>query len=191
MKNSECLPFKVAVDDIIPQVMNNWHLFNDCTLRQNYDGSAHRDTKTIFIRWSKENTSTAVFNTTSAIDYPASYKLNLVRDFVDDVATELNTFNLGRILIVSLRPGGKIIPHVDEGLYADSFERFHIPLQEEGKSPFFVASPDGSVETVNMKKGHVYWFNHKARHWAENNGTQDRIHLIMDCSVTKYHRERQ
>ena len=93
----------------------------------------------------------------------------------DALAEELQG-ELGRALIVRLRPGGEVLPHIDDGSYYAIRDRYHLPI---------ASKPGGSIlgtsrEEVEMKPGELWWLPNKQRHWARNLSATDRIHLIFD-----------
>lgn len=58
--------------------------------------------------------------------------------------------------------------------------RFHLPIQTNIKSNVFL---DG--EWFHYEEGKIYFFNNGCVHCAENNGDEDRLHLVWDCVYTK------
>ncbi len=166
-------------------------IWGEITDRQTTPGSPHSDTKSIFLRWCASKDIPAVFTEIPAIDYPAMDKLMEVWPLLHEIENLVGSKQLGRVMIVKLEAGGMIDAHVDEGAYADHYERFHLPLQSNKDNCFFVESDDGTGgEFATMLPGELWWFNHKKRHWASNLGDQPRIHLIIDAVAPKYRRER-
>lgn len=188
MSQFQLLKSGIDVKPLILALEQCEYLFGEHTFRQNYEGSAHRDTETIFLKWAKNNTRENIQQGLSVVDMPELQILPEAEVLIDR-ATELVGARVeGRALIVRLKPGGKIIPHADSGLYADTFERFHLCLQSDG-SEFFVEE-DGFSTSFFMKPGELWWFNHKCTHWAENDSKIPRINLIIDGICPKYRRER-
>lgn len=158
-------------------------LWGDITVRQDYPGSAHHDTDCIFLRGPRSFTPADYFFDLGSYDYPAMDKLAVVlvpllRPLLEDV---LQVEELGRVLIVRLKPGGVIDPHVDEGDYADHFARFHVALTGGAGSTLTVGG-----ETQHFAPGECWWFNHKAEHCGANMGAEPRIHLILDAVAPRY-----
>lgn len=176
---------KLYTDKLLEQISENSHWWNDVTKRQDTDGSPHNYTKTIFLRWTKELTTHAAFNDIKAINYPAFTELNEALKIVHEVLHLVGSTQLGRVLLVALEPGGIITPHADEGLYADSYERFHVCLSSKDGNLFFCGN-----ESVHMKEDELWYFNHKTIHSLINKSDHPRIHLIVDCIAPKYRRER-
>jgi aspartyl/asparaginyl beta-hydroxylase (cupin superfamily) len=79
-------------------------------------------------------------------------------------------------ILVVLPSGKNIPPHTDTGLFFDLYSRIHIPIITNPKCLFTV---DG--ETIHMKAGELWEINNHKKHSVENNGEEDRIHLIIDC----------
>jgi hypothetical protein len=169
-------------------------LFKEITARQDTAGSYHQDTETIFIRWTKEQTVYAAFNDLVAVDYPAVKNLpELTRPLVQIMQTlqVRRAEDIGRILIVRFKPKGFIAPHIDEGAYADHYERVHLSITSEPGNHFMVESDPDRGEFVHMEPGSLYWFNHKKKHSVVNFSDKPRIHMIVDAVIPALRRERE
>lgn len=167
-------------------------LWGEITARQDHPASPHRDTEAIFLRWCAGRDVQSVFTDLHAVEYPAFHTLHRQTwPLLDLIYANVGGRELGRAVLVNLKPGGYITPHVDEGAYADHFERFHLPLCS-GVDNFFHVEGEGAqpTQTVHMKPGELWWFNHKQPHWVANSSKQPRIHLIVDIVAPKYRRER-
>lgn len=185
----ECLISDLDVRPLMRSLETHSDLWNENTARQTTPGSPHGDTQTIFLKWSSQWSIEAVFNDIEAIDLPAFYALPEARTLIANIVEFVRPTRVGRAIIVSLKPGGVIQPHVDEGHYADTYERFHCVLQSGSDCTFHVGRPQ-VYETAEMKAGEVWWFNHKRRHWVTNRSDQPRIHLILDLVAARYRMER-
>jgi len=164
------------VTPLVSQLNANPELWNRQTIRQSYPGSAHADTKCIFIRGPLGFTPELYFNDLGSVDYREEQcALPAAMELVDYVCSMLGVTELGRVLIVKLKAGSAVTPHVDEGRYADHFTRLHIVLTS---NPRCVNVTGGRVD--HWKPGSVWWFNHKLKHFAINDGKTDRIHMIVD-----------
>jgi quercetin dioxygenase-like cupin family protein len=162
--------------DLVP-VLEAIHpmAWREVTIRQEYAGSAHRDTESIFLR---APTSTAdIFNCLDSIELEAWQHLG-VAEFLTPVLDAIGARELGRVMLVKLKAGGFIRPHTDEGAYARYFARFHVVLA--GHCRFHCGA-----EEVAMAPGEVWWFNHQKEHEVCN-GNADRIHLIFDACAPGY-----
>jgi hypothetical protein len=166
------------------------HLWYEHVGRQSYEGSAHRDTETIFLRWCQGETVEAAFTELDAIDYPGIFQLPESRTLIAEVLRLVESDQVARVIITRLKPGGLISAHADEGVYADHYERFHVPLVSEQGNMFFVKHSEDNGEYAEMKPGELWWFNHKKVHAVINESNQHRIHLIVDCLAPKYRRDR-
>ena len=163
---------------LVKALKANKDLWKDITVRQQYEGSAHADTECIFIRGPAQLTPAAFFNQTDTINYPAQRILPEAMALVEDVCSHLNASRVGRVMIVKLKPSGKVREHVDEGRYADAFSRFHIVLQT---NDWCINGTDGVAN--HWEEGELWWFNHKLPHRAANSGPTPRVHLIFDAVV--------
>lgn len=185
MHNFECLRTGLVVYPLVRALSKQPELWNEISTRQDYPGSAHLDTESIFLRWCKGLDVEAAFTEIPAFDFPAMGKLPEARELINETLQLAGATELGRVLIVSLRAGGKILPHADEGAYADHYERFHIVLESEEGNIFNCGN-----ESERMRPGELWCFNHKTKHEAWNHSANPRIHLIIDAVAPKYRKER-
>lgn len=130
------------------------------------------------------------FTDLTAVNYPAYETLKTTWPLIGHVLDRVKAKELGRVLITSLAAGGTIIPHADEGDYADHYERFHIALQSDRGNVFSVEDVIGCGEYAFMAPGELWWFNHKKRHAVFNGSDTPRIHLVIDAVAPNYRRER-
>ena len=82
--------------------------------------------------------------------------------------------------LVILRSGSKIYPHRDDD--ADNVEaaygychRIHIPVQTNSSVVFTIAGEDR-----HLKYGEIVEIDNLAEHSVVNNGSEDRIHVLID-----------
>jgi hypothetical protein len=80
-----------------------------------------------------------------------------------------------RIMLAKLTAGGNIKAHKDGNEAATFPHKIHIPIVTNPKALFFV-----NPKTFHMEAGKAYEVNNLAVHYAENTGTEDRIHLIFE-----------
>lgn len=154
--------------------------WEDISIRQQYPGSAHRDTECIFLRGPA---SFLNFFDTTAQDYPRLEPLMptlmpVMRPLLH--LLQCSGAGIGRIMLVRLNPRGHVRIHTDTGPYADAFQRHHVVLSSNehcsyhcGESTIH-ASHDGGVP------GDCFWFDHHKPHYSHNHGDTPRVHLIVD-----------
>lgn len=188
----KCLNTDMDVRPLLESIAAQPNLWNEITARQNTPGSPHADTQSIFLRWTPRQDIEAVFSDVDCIDYPALEHLSAARALIAETAKLVGAIQVARVMIVNLHPGGIIDPHPDEGVYADSFERFHLCLQADFGNEFHVQEPGQPYhwQTAEMRPGDLWWFDHKRVHWVENRSNTGRVHMIMDMSAPKFHVER-
>jgi len=156
-----------------------WHEF---TARQTYPGSAHHDTECIVLRGPNPDSTISVFDDCDSVAWPALELLPECTRLVIRLMDNQISLAVGRVMVVRLKPGGVIDPHVDEGAYADVYSRFHIPLISGVGNAFTCGD-----ETVTMLPGTAWRFDHKQRHHVHNDSPDWRTHLIVD--LVPYHVE--
>lgn len=176
-----------AVEEIVRQP---W-LWDEITARQDLEGSPHHDTRAIYLRWCKDQSPEAAFKVNQTIYYPAAEMLSATVKLARKVVDVANGRRWARVMVVALRKnGGAIDPHIDEGEYADVYSRFHLPLVTDEGCQFYGGTSPGCGEFVHMRRGEVWWFNHKRPHWVFNGSPYNRVHLIVDCIAPDHWVER-
>lgn len=144
-------------------------------LRQLYAESAHADTETIVLRG--PTTLENLFDNLECMDFGVIHQLRASRALIHHVAEFLNAREVGRLMLVRLKEGGQIRPHIDEGAYARYYARFHLVLDSNPECSFRCGE-----EKVVMAPGELWWFNHQVTHSVLNSGPA-RTHLIMDFAA--------
>jgi hypothetical protein len=80
-----------------------------------------------------------------------------------------------RMLFVKLLPGGSIPLHHDTGRSMRTSHRIHLPLVTNDGVEFTVGD-----KTRYLLPGELWEINNRHRHTVTNNGTEGRVHMIMD-----------
>lgn len=155
--------------------------FRDDTRRQDYDGSPHHDTQTILLRGPAGNVSRETwFSDVEHADTPLLESWPSARELIAKISESHQRRSglvpqFGKIMVVSLKPGGFVDWHVDQGEYADAHDRFHLCLVPSVGSALY-----SGMESLVLQWGTLAFFNNHALHSAVNFGQSDRIHLIFD-----------
>lgn len=150
-------------------------LWDAFTLRQSLPGSAHHDTKCIPLRG---NLSFPFALDITRTRTPYSDLLPECMSLANKLIAGLPVLEVGNVLLASLRAGGSIDPHVDEGPYADYFQRIHIVV-DSGPGNLFIV--DGITHAP--RNGDVFIFNHHVTHSVENHSEKERVHMIVDVKL--------
>lgn len=171
----------VDVQPLLHSLTRQPHLWNANTFRTTFPNTPHADVDDILLRFS----DTENCDTTGKVigdDYPvfhhAWHALPEARPIILDLMRWTKAYELGRVLISRLKPGGQILAHADnDGSYVntDDRARYHVVLQGLPGSLYHTGN-----ETVCMQTGEVWWFNAHEVHAVENNSADDRIHLLVD-----------
>lgn len=86
------------------------------------------------------------------------------------------------VRLLNLSAGSVIKPHRDMELAFEQGEaRLHIPIFTNPNVEFYV-----NEDRVVMNEGECWYINANIKHHVTNNGTTDRIHLIVDCKVNEW-----
>jgi hypothetical protein len=180
--NFELLVSGLDVKPMLLALENMPELWKECTIRQEYPNTCHADTENIFLRGPKTLTHNDYFFDYGSYDYPAMDRLGeTLIPLVKPVFEKLQITEMGRMIIVKLKPHGIVKTHVDEGDYADHFSRFHICLQAEEGSTLTAYN-----ESKHFSPGEAWWFNHKSVHFGTNDSDIPRIHIIFDAVTPLY-----
>lgn len=117
------------------------------------------------------------------------------RDTVSTIAALTGAMEIGKISIIRLRAGGRILPHVDgmgsrvcdicqaarasQCMYFKRYpNRLHLAIASNPECLF-----EAGGETVCMAPGELWVFNQRVQHGVTNAGSTDRIHLLFDARV--------
>lgn len=180
--NFKQLHQSIDPNPLLASLVEHADLWSEDARRQDFPGSPHHDTQVIHIRRQVTETVEAVFDEIEAEDTVAAHLLidallPTMRQILDAIGERAA---MGRVMVTRLPPGGVIDRHMDEGRYADHYDRFHLCLQADG------ARFECGGETIAMAPGDLWWFNHKQPHLVWNEGKVDRIHLIVDVAAPKF-----
>lgn len=178
MKNFEKIPYNVDVQPLLEQLKANPQLWNEYSERKLGD-SPHADMEDIWVRFRPKSELTEVKHFAEP-HIPTWYPSRTILTEAERISLNMMAYfrcvQLGGVLITKIPPGGQIKPHDDKGRWHPEFfnTKIYIPIQ----------SNDGCVNTcledsVNMKAGEVWTFDNLKTHSVENNGTGDRITLII------------
>ena len=182
MTDFQRIHHRTTLEPLIRQIENHPELWNQHPLRTKYTGTVHSDSSDIWIKYNDVNAKDLIdemFNGKNAINYPAFYVLSGVYGLLSSLMQRVRGERLGRVLVTKLPPGGKILPHIDEGETSSYYDRFHIVLSEGG---YFSCGKS----KIKMRFGEIWWFNNQKTHSVENDSENDRIHLIVDIRLAEF-----
>lgn len=180
LSNFQTIAEKLHFPALMTALEANPEAWKEFTLRQDYAGSAHRDTESIVFCGPRPDGD--IFNDIEQTWYrpvdgplfvPAMQAVGACLRHITDIGDR------GRIMLVKLKAGGHITPHVDEGAYADYYDRFHLVLS--GHCDFRCGDT-----FYSPMPGDFFWFNHKKEHEVWNGTEEDRVHLIVDIVAPEY-----
>jgi len=136
--------------------------------------SVHSRTKTVPLIWDEKKQGKVYWETYQNF----KEELNIVENFLND---NIGHGEIETAILINLPSKKNIDRHYDRGTYFQSFHRVHIPIITNEKCLFEI---DGEVK--NLKQGEVWEINNDAKpHSVENQGEEDRIHLLIDYNKFK------
>lgn len=182
MRNFLKLADGVDVYPIAHALVRHPELWDQNPFRTTFPNTPHVDVSDILLRFSdtsKCDTTTHVIGDDHPIWLPpADILFPHCQHLVYGLMAQTKAYQLDRLIISRIRPGGQILPHADnEGSYvqADDRARYHIAIQGLPGSLYNCGG-----DTVQMLTGQVWWFNAHEVHSVVNNSVDDRIHLLVD-----------
>lgn len=115
------------------------------------------------------------------------YKDTPLLDGCDYIKTVLDFFACEKtsVRLMKLNAGAVIKEHTDHEMSFEEGEvRFHIPVQTNEQVDFYILN-----EKIPMKEGQCWYLNLSLKHRVSNGGTEDRVHLVIDCLVNDWIKE--
>jgi hypothetical protein len=160
---------------LIAEIRQNRELWNVDQRRQR-SIDVHAETNSIYLRHGVREPGVEIRKEDIEVSAmsPAWDRFPNVTRVMTDLASQEGG-EVGRAMVVRLKPQGKVYGHIDFGSYYAHRDRYHLVIQ----------SPSGSEmkcedECAVFRQGEVFCFNNKVRHEAFNASNDWRIHLIFD-----------
>ncbi len=184
MKNFECIAKGLDVIPLRHAITRHPELWNKNRFRTTYQNTPHKDVDDIWLRYSEMKDTSDISETinvlsaTKAVWYEGAKTLSQFKPIVLDLMRRVEAYELERLLITRIVPGGVILPHADDQgpyVHLGDIARYHVVIQGLPGSLFRCGD-----ETVCMETGDVWWFNAHEVHEVLNNSTDDRIHMLVD-----------
>lgn len=166
-------------DLIVPE---HWNII---TGRQEVFGP-HRETQSIFLRSvpdpaAKENYDMN-FGPGFMIDHEIKPHYDLAFNPILDELKKIIPVEEWAATIIKLPAGKTVKKHKDVYPTPPNLHRIHLPLVTNSQVYFYCG-----LSRINMKVNTFYEvFNLTYPHWVENNGSTDRIHLVIDVMGEYY-----
>jgi hypothetical protein len=161
------------INSILYKIIENKLSWDDYKYRQERYKD-HEETKTIPLIWCEKFKEIKKWE-----PYYSIFKdeIDLIEKYLRN-----NLSNTGRIMsfvLINLPAGKSIKRHRDSNPVGNRFNRchrIHIPIKTNTECIFEI---DGDIK--NLKEGEIWEINNvKKLHSVSNNGTSDRIHLLID-----------
>lgn len=181
--NFEKFPLPIDITPLLEQLEAHPELWDEHPERKDWEGSPHAAMSDIWVRFRPKS---ELIERKHAAEphipawYPSRKALPQVEKIALDLMAYFRAVQLGGVLITKIPPGKCIEPHHDRGRWHPEFFncKIYIPLQ----------SNEGCLnrcenDAINMKAGEVWSFDNLKVHSVENNGTEDRITLIISMRV--------
>jgi hypothetical protein len=139
--------------------------------------AVHRSTQSIYLIMDEDGRHT------DPTEYPALAEYQgVLQPLLDYVRSQfeqtIESSYFVRMLFVKLLAGGAIPPHFDTGRSMRKSHRIHLPLVTNDGVKFVVGET-----TKNLLPGELWEINNRNKHTVKNNGSEDRVHMIMDLVI--------
>lgn len=156
-------------------------LWNEYPLRTMHAGTAHAEVDDIWLMFNAmPDDPSEVIDDIRVEPYRAWHVLHPLRGMALDLMRRVDGVSLGRVLVTRLKPGARILPHVDQGAPAEYFTRYQIALQSLPGAVFRIEG-----EEVIFRTGDAWLIDNRKEHEVINNSADDRIVLIVDVRIPK------
>lgn len=174
--------------DVIPtriSLQTQPELWNTHNERKEFDGTSHAGTSDIWVRYNDPAKLAEGYDTfTSEHDsvwHPAYRSLPQLRPIIFGLMARCEATRLGGVLITKIPAGGAVLPHVDAGWHPEYYNfKVYVPIQSNTQCANYVED-----ERVVMDPGDAWYFDNTKVHEVKNDGTDDRITLIVCMRVEK------
>jgi hypothetical protein len=183
MKNYLKIADHVDVLPLLLELQRQPQLWDRNPARLNPQGP-HAQTHDIWLRYKDETENVASGDYTSfrapheSVWYPAYYALPAARPLIFGLMSRVEGEALGGVLIYSVPPGARILPHVDHGWHVEHFEKFNVCLQSNPKARFIFRS---NGEEMVAQRGDTHHFFNTVEHEVVNDGEDD--HIVMTVCI--------
>jgi len=155
--------------------------------KEGYENSPHKGSSDIWLRYNdekpfKEKGDWSGFHGPhDPVFYPEWYALPQARPIVFGMMARVEGTRLGGILITRVPPGGRILPHTDDGWHVHHYNtKLYVVLQG---NPHCINRVED--EQVAMAPGEAWYFDNTKEHEVVNDGPDDRISLIISVRCEK------
>ena len=163
---------------LLGEVLRQPDLWKADTYLRDYPQGPFGDTETIFLRFppaSVTELERGARDPHECVWMDGWLHLPAARGLVHSLVTRTSAERIGRVMINKLKPGGRIYAHADTPEHAQYWDRYHLVLQSSPGCNFRCGD-----EQVWMPPGTAWWFQNALEHEVLNNGSVDRIHLVVD-----------
>lgn len=171
----------IGTADVLPvlhQLQRQPELWKADTYLRDYPQGPFGDTETVFVRFppaSVTELERGDRDQHECVWMDGSIHLPAARKLIFDLMARTEGERIGRVMINKLKCGGRVFPHADTPVHANYWDRYHVVLQSSPGCDFRCGD-----ERVYMPPGQVWWFQNANEHEVINNGSVERIHMIID-----------
>lgn len=138
----------------------------------------------------KETSSVFLYDHDAAWSLGQQYKVSVnnaqkeMLSLIEGIVSSLELIHdgkVGKCLFIKLPSRKSVGEHTDKLDYLGAVRRHHIPIITNDNVAFIVNN-----EIKNMKVGECWEINNSYMHSVENNGDEDRVHLMIDIMPNKF-----
>lgn len=180
----------VDVGPLALEIARQPGLWNQHMRRLTIDGSPHRETDDIWLRY-KESASneksgdwTSFYAEHDPVWYDGYYALPAARKLIFDLMARVEGERLGGIIIYRVPAGKQIYVHTDEAWHAQYYEKFNFSIKSQPGCVFYYPKNDEGMES---NTGDVFWFKNTVPHGVLNQSKEDQI--IMTVCIKTHQKE--
>lgn len=179
MKYFQHIASGIDVNGVALALARQPELWNVHGERREFDGTSHACTSDIWIRYNDPanmvNGYDAYTSEHDSVWHPAYAKLPQLRPIIFGLMAQVEAVRLGGVLITKIPPGGRVLPHVDQGWHPEYYNtKIYVPILSNPQCVNRVED-----EHVAMAPGDAWYFNNTVEHEVMNDGDSERVTLII------------
>lgn len=177
----------VNVEQLASELEAHPDLWDEHTLRKDYETSPHKQMSDIWVRFAAREDGKLLVDMSKPhlpVWYRAWQELPALRPIVFNLMARVEGEVLGGVLVTRIPPGCGLVPHRDSSWHVDYYSKYYLSIQSE-PGAVFGCREDGVEELLEPKPGEIWLFDNHKLHWVDNKSNADRITCIICIRTEK------
>lgn len=179
MRHFETITTGIDVGPLRFQLDSHPELWDEHRNRTAFKGSPFEGTSDLWLRYRDKSDLIEAHDFKAehkTVNYPSWHAMPATQDIVFDLARIVKAVRIGGVLMTRIPPGGKILPHHDRGSWHAEFynTKIYIPIKANDQCINYCGD-----EQIVIREGDAVSFDNLITHSVENNGSTERVTLIV------------